>query len=168
MELKFSPDAEARFQRLLKRYPERQAALIPTLLLAGREFGFLSREAMEYVAGRLSLPAALVLNTATFYTLVRKQPVGRHHIQVCMNIACHLRGADALADHLKRRLGIGFGETTADGLFSLEAVQCLAACGTAPALQVNDAYHEDMTPARVDALLDSLRAQAATRPGGAS
>ncbi len=157
MTLAFSADAESRFQSLLARYPNHQAALIPTLMLAVRDFGFLSREAMEYVAGRLDMHPAKVLNAATFYTLLRKRPLGRHHIQICMNVPCYLKGSDHLADHLKRRLGIGFGEVTPDGLFSLEGVQCLASCGTAPVVQVNDDYHENMTSEKVDALLDALR-----------
>jgi NADH-quinone oxidoreductase subunit E len=166
MTLAFSAETESRFQSLLARYPNRQAALIPTLVLAVREFGYLSREAMEYVAGRLDVPPAQVLSTATFYTLLHKRPLGRFHIQVCTNVACYLKGADHLADHLKRRLGIGFGEVTTDGLFSLEGVQCLAACGTAPAIQVNDDYHEQMTPEKVDALLDALRRDVASTQGG--
>ncbi|HOI10171.1 MAG TPA: NAD(P)H-dependent oxidoreductase subunit E [Myxococcota bacterium] len=164
MTLAFSADAESRFQKLLARYPNRQAALIPTLVLAVREFGYLSREAMAYVAARLEVEPAQVLSTATFYTLLHKRPLGRHHIQVCMNVACYLKGSDHLAEHLRHRLGIGFGEVTSDGMFSLEGVQCLAACGTAPAIQVNDDYHEDMTPAKVDALLDQLRRAAAPAP----
>jgi NADH-quinone oxidoreductase subunit E len=129
-----------------------------------REFGYLSREAMAYVAARLEVEPAQVLSTATFYTLLHKRPLGRHHIQVCMNVACYLKGSDHLADHLRNRLGIGFGEVTPDGMFSLEGVQCLAACGTAPAIQVGDDYHEDMTPAKVDALLEKLRRTAAPAP----
>lgn len=166
MTLAFSAETESRFQSLLARYPNRQAALIPTLLLAVREFGYLSREAMEYVAGRLEVPPALVLSSATFYTLLHKRPLGRFHIQICVNVACYLKEADHLADHLKRRLRIGFGEVTSDGLFSLEGVQCLASCGTAPVIQVNGDYHELMTPEKVDALLDALRREAAPTQGG--
>ncbi len=172
MALAFSPDADREFDRIVRRYPNRRAALIPTLVLADRQFGYLSREAMEYVAKRLELPSAWVLSTATFYTLLRKRPTGRFHLQVCVNVACYLKGADQLGDHLKKRLGVGFGEVTPDGLFSLEGVQCLAACGTAPVIQVNDAYHEDMTLDKVDALIESLRTApadggAAAGPGGA-
>lgn len=167
MALCFCADNEARFQALLSRYPDRRAALIPALILANREFGYLSREAMEYVASRLGIPESYVLNTATFYTLLRKHPVGRFHIQVCVNVSCYLRGADRIADHLKRVLGIGFGEVTRDGLFSLEGVQCLASCGTAPVIQVNDDYHECMTVEKADQLLDSLRRQA-FQSGGVS
>lgn len=156
MAIAFSPEGEGRLQDLLRRYPEPQAALIPVLHLAIREFGWLSREAMEYVATRLGVPSAQVLNTATFYTLLRKRPIGRHHIQVCVNVACYLKGADRLVEHLRGRLGIDLGGVTPDGLFSLEGVQCLAACGTAPAIQVNDDYFEDMTIEKLDALLDRL------------
>ncbi|NOZ01294.1 MAG: NAD(P)H-dependent oxidoreductase subunit E [Deltaproteobacteria bacterium] len=157
MTLAFTAESEEKFKALLGRYPNRQAALIPTLVIADREFGYLSREVMEYVAERLDLPKTYVLNTATFYTLLHKQPVGRYHVQVCVNVSCYLNGADHIADHLKRKLGIGFGEITEDGLFSLEGVQCLASCGTAPAIQVNDDYHENMTPEKADQLIDSLR-----------
>jgi NADH-quinone oxidoreductase E subunit len=166
MALAFTPEVDREFDRIVRRYPNRRAALIPTLILADREFGYLSREAMDYVAKRLELPAAWVLSTATFYTMLRKRPTGKHHVQVCVNVACYLKGADQLGDHLKKRLGIGFGEVTPDGLFSLEGVQCLAACGTAPVLQVNGAYHEDMTPEKADALIQSLRT--APAPGGAT
>lgn len=166
MALAFKPEAEREFERIVHRYPNRRAALIPVLTLADREFGYLSREVMEYVASRLELPPTWVLNTATFYTMLRKRPTGRFHLQVCVNVACYLKGADALVEHLHQRLGIGFGETTPDGLFSLEGVQCLASCGTAPTIQVNDAYHESMTAQKLDALLDTLRAQAAAAPAG--
>jgi NADH-quinone oxidoreductase subunit E len=166
MALAFRPETEARFQKVLGRYPERQAALIPTLLLANRDFGYLSREAMEYVASRLGLTEATVLSAATFYTMLRKRPVGRHHIQVCVNVACYLRGADDLVEHLRNRLGIGPGETTPDGLFSIEGVQCLASCGTAPAIQLNDTYIEDVTTEKLDALLDELRRASAAGAEG--
>lgn len=166
MGLQFSGEREREFQQILARYPERQAALIPVLYLADREFGFLSTEVMAFVADRLGLPLAQVMNTATFYTMLRKRPTGRYHIQVCVNVACYLKGADRLCRHLERRLGISMGETTPDGLFSLEGVQCLAACGNAPSLQVNHEYHEGMTEEALDRLIDRLRAEAAAAPGG--
>ncbi|HOU54167.1 MAG TPA: NAD(P)H-dependent oxidoreductase subunit E [Myxococcota bacterium] len=168
MALEFSAEREREFQEVVARYPDRQAALIPVLYLADREFGFLSPEAMEYVARRLDLPLTRVVNTASFYTMLRKRQTGRFHIQVCVNVACHLRGADGLLRHLERRLGISPGEITPDGLFSLEGVQCLAACGNAPALQVNYEYHEGMTEEAVDRLIDRLRAEAAPKGGEAT
>jgi hypothetical protein len=110
----------------------------------------------------------LMMAVATFYTMLRKKPVGRHHLQVCVNVACYLKGANVLVAHLERRLGIGLGEATPDGLFSLEGVQCLAACGTAPALQVDDTYFEEMTVEKMDALIDRLRAGDAEGAGGAA
>lgn len=157
MPISFSDQSEARLKLVLSRYPDKRSALIPTLWLANREFGCLTKEVMEFVAKRLDIPEQWVINTATFYTLLKKRPTGRFHIQVCVNVACYLRGSDSIVDHLKKRLGIGFGEITPDGLFSLEGVQCLASCGSAPAIQVNDDYYEEMTPEKVDTLLDTLR-----------
>lgn len=156
MALAFSAKAEARFRRLLSRYPNRQAALVPTLLLANEDFGYLSREAMDYVAQRLGLPETVVLSAATFYTMLRKRPVGRHHIEVCENVSCYLRGSDRILAHLKKRLGIGPGEVTADGLFSIETVQCLASCGTAPVIRLDGTYIEDVTIEKLDTLIDEL------------
>ena len=157
MPLEFSADTRDRIRDILNRYPTRDAALIPVLYLAQDEFGSLTGPVMELVGEQLDLPVTKVLNTATFYTMLRKQPVGRYHIEVCHNVSCHLRGADGLLGHLTRVLGIKPGETTEDGLFTLDTVECLAACGTAPALQVNGAYHEQMTVERLERLLDTLR-----------
>lgn len=158
MALSFSPESERTIDDILKRYPadQRMAALIPVLNVAQDEFGYLTVDAMELVAQRLGLPPAQVLNTATFYTMLRKKPVGKHHVQVCTNVSCWLRGSDDIVRHLEQRLGISIGETTPDKRFTLEEVQCLGACGTAPVIQVNDDYHEDMTREKVDALLDGI------------
>ena len=144
MSLTFSSETEARFQTLLGRYPNRRAALLPTLYLAQDEFGYLSVEAMEYVADRLELPASKVLNVATFYTMYNKRPVGRYHVQVCVSISCALTGAYRLMRQLEKRLGIRVGETSDDAMFTLSEVECLASCGTAPMMQVNDDYHENL------------------------
>ncbi len=156
MALAFSPEAERQIDAICARYPDRYAALIPTLYVAQREFGYLTAEAMSLVATRLELPEAKVINTATFYTMLRKKPVGRYHLQVCKNVACYLRGSDNIFDAIQKKLGIGVGETTADNKFTLEAVECLASCGTGPAMMVNEDYHERLTPASVEALLDDL------------
>ena len=162
MPVAFTPDREQRFQDLLGRYPTKMAALVPTLYLAQEQWGHLSLEVMKYVAERLELPVSQVLNTATFYTLLYKRPVGRYVIQVCTNVSCYLRGCDAILNALRDKLGIEPGETTPDGLFTLEEVECIASCGTAPALQVNLEYHENMTPEAAVALVDELRARAGT------
>ncbi|MBM4370282.1 MAG: NAD(P)H-dependent oxidoreductase subunit E [Deltaproteobacteria bacterium] len=157
MVLEFTPEAQARIREIVLRYPTREAALIPVLYLAQDEFGSLSTEAMELVARQLELPLARVLGTATFYTMLRKQPVGRFHLEVCRNVSCYLRGSDGLLETLTRVLGIAPGETTGDGLFTLDTVECLAACGSGPALQVNGEFHENMTPAALEQLIARLR-----------
>ena len=154
----FSPDAEQRIQAILARYPADQpmAALIPVLYLAQEEFRYLTVEVMSLVAERLSLPETQVLNTATFYSMLRKKPVGEHHVQVCTNVSCWLRGADDLLAHIERKLGVSLGETTADRKFTLDEVQCLGSCGTAPVVQIDDTYYENLTSEKVDALLDQI------------
>ena len=157
MSLEFSTETQTRIRDVLSRYPTTDAALIPVLYLAQDEFGSLTREVMELVAGHLEIPVTRVLNTATFYTMLRKQPVGRYHVEVCHNVSCHLRGSDGLLETLTRLLGIRPGETTEDGLFTLDTVECLAACGNGPALQVNGEFHEHMTPEKLEKLVTTLR-----------
>ena len=156
MALRFSPAAQEKFERYLTRYPVRRAALLPTLWLAQEEFGYLSLEAMEYVADLLGETPAFVASVASFYTMYYKQPMGRHHVQVCTNLSCMLVGSDRILDCLQQRLGIGLGETTADGMFSLNEVECLASCGTAPMMQINDDYWENLTPERTLEIIDRL------------
>ena len=157
MSLEFSAETQARIRDLLGRYPTSDAALIPVLYLAQDEFGSLTSEVMELVGRHLEVPVTKILGTATFYTMLRKQPVGRFHIEVCANISCHLRGSNALIETITRLLRIQPGETTEDGLFTLDTVECLAACGNAPALQVNGEFHEHMTPEKLERLIVTLR-----------
>jgi len=161
----FSPQADAEIEAILKRYPERLAALIPTLWVAQRQFGWLSQETLELVARRLDLAPAQVISTATFYTMFHKKPVGRYHVQVCRNISCYLRGADDVTAAASAKLGVKPGQTTPDGRFTLEEVECLAACGRGPVVQVNTVYHEWQTPESVHALIDQLAAQDAAKGG---
>ncbi len=137
--------------------PVRQSMLLTALYLAQERHGYLTPEAIEEVASRLDLPLGHVFSTATFYSLFRTQPSGRFVIQVCDGLSCYLRdGADKVADYIGGKLGIRPGETSADGRVTLERVQCLASCGTAPALRVNDALYENLTPTSLDALLERL------------
>lgn len=154
MALAYDQDKERVFQQLLTRYPTKKAALLPALQLAQRQWGYLSPEVMEYVAGRLDVAPAEVQSTATFYTMFNKEPVGKYHVQVCTNLSCYLRGADEVMHLCEKKLGIHAGETTPDGKFTLEHVECLASCGTAPMMQVNDDYYENLTPAQVEGLLE--------------
>lgn len=157
MALQFSPQADAKISDLCRRYPNTQAACLPVLHLAQDEFGYLSEEVLELVATRLAVPSSHVFGVATFYTMFNLQPVGRHHLQVCMTLSCSLMGADRLFRHLEQKLGIGHGETTPDGRFTLRRVECLAACGGGPCMQVGLDYHENLDEAKVDALLEKLK-----------
>ncbi len=152
----FDSNAEAAFQKIVAKYPNARASLLPVLHLAQQEFAYLSVEAMEYVAERLSLPPSKVLQVATFYTMFFKRPHGQFHIEVCTSVPCCMMGAYDVMRQLQARLGVGPGEVTPDGKFSFAEAECLAACGRAPLLQVNSEYHEFLTPEAIDALLDSL------------
>jgi NADH-quinone oxidoreductase E subunit len=157
MALEFSAETMKRFEGLLALYPVREAALVPVLTMAQEEFGTLSSEAIAYVSSLMELPRARVYGVATFYSMLRLQPVGKFHLQVCRTISCSLMGAERIVRHLQKRLGIKPGETTADGKFTLSEVECLASCGTAPAMQVGDDYHENLTEEKIDRLLSEMR-----------
>ena len=130
--------------------------MLPVLWEVQKAKGWIDAESEQWVASRLGTSAAHVHGTVTFYTMYKQRPMGRHHIQVCTTLSCMLRGSDELFDHLQQKLGIHAGETTPDGKFSLVRVECLGSCGTAPMLQLNDDYHEDLTLEQVDRLLDGL------------
>jgi len=154
--IQFSGEALAEYERILAKYPVKRAAMMPVLWLAQKEFGYLSAEVQQYVADLMAFPIAWVSGVASFYTMYYKKPIGRFHLQVCTNVSCMLRGSDDIVRAVASRLGIGLGQTTADGTFSLDEVECLASCGTAPMMQVNDDYHENLTPASTLELLERL------------
>jgi NADH-quinone oxidoreductase E subunit len=156
MAVEFSPAAKAKFDRILPRYPIKRAAIMPTLWLAQEEFGWLSHDVLAYVAELLELSPAFVASVASFYTMYYRHPMGKHHVQVCTNLSCALVGSDRIVDCLRRRLGIDVGQTTADGRFSLSEVECLASCGTAPMMQIDDDYWENLTPERTLEIIDRL------------
>jgi NADH-quinone oxidoreductase subunit E len=147
---------ERRVDAIVERYPHPKAAVLPVLWEVQRTDGWVSPEAEDWVARRLGISAAHVHGCVTFYTMFKQRPMGRHHIQVCTTLSCMLRGCDELLQHLEHRLGIHAGQVTPDGKFSLVRVECLGSCGTAPMLQLNDDYHEDLTAEKVDRLLDGL------------
>jgi NADH-quinone oxidoreductase subunit E len=151
-----SAEALTEYETILRRYPERRAALMPVLWLAQREFGYLSDEVMVYVANLMGLPLAWIASVASFYTMYYKRPMGRYHLQVCTSLPCALVGAERIVGCLERRLGIRCGETTPSARFSLSTVECLASCGTAPMIQVNEDYHENLDEARTIELIDRL------------
>lgn len=153
----FSPAAKARIQELLKRYPTREAALIPVLHIAQRESGgWLPDTAIAAVAQELDLPAARVYGVVTFYDLLHQHQVGRHRIRVCNNLSCMLRGSDEILETLHRELGVGEGEITPDGRCSYVHFECLGSCDTAPMMMIDDTYHENLTPEKVRAILGGL------------
>ncbi len=153
---KFPPEAMARIEKLLARYPTKQAALLPVLWVAQETWGWISKESSEEVARILGLPASHVDGVLTFYTMFNLRPVGRNLLQVCTSISCHLLGAEALVEHCSRKLGIGVEETTRDGKFTLVEVECIAGCDRAPSMMVNDKYYEPMDEKKLDQLLDRL------------
>jgi NADH-quinone oxidoreductase subunit E len=157
---RLSPAARAEIDRWVTKYPpdRRRAAVLPALTMVQQENGgWLTPELIEAVADYLEMPPVAAQEVATFYSLYDLQPVGRHKLYVCNSISCWLRGSERIIDYLKQRLGIGLGETTADGRFTLKQAECLAACGGAPALIVDGVYHEDLTQEKVDALLANLK-----------
>jgi NADH-quinone oxidoreductase subunit E len=154
----FSPELEKKFQWLLTRYPIKDAVMLPLLHLVQDEVGWLTPDSIEYVAGRMGLSPARVREVASFYSMFRLNKKGQYVIQVCHNISCYLAGSDQILEHVKKRLGIKEGETTPDGKFTIERVECLASCGTAPVLQVNGwDYHEELTVEKVDRIIDGLQ-----------
>jgi NADH:ubiquinone oxidoreductase subunit E len=154
-----SPEAVAEIRAIAAKYPDPLAGTLPALYIAQREFGFLSLAAMREVARALAVPEAHVFGVATFYTMYKKAPVGRFHLQVCTNLCCALNGARELLAKVAARTGAVPGEgPTADGLWSVEEVECLASCGSAPCLQVNEAvFDEFVDEARLEAILDACR-----------
>ncbi|HEV2297217.1 MAG TPA: NADH-quinone oxidoreductase subunit NuoF [Candidatus Acidoferrales bacterium] len=156
--MQLPPQLEAKFQTFISRYPVRRSALIPMMLYAQDEYGHLSNEMLEEIARRLGLNMTEVTETLGYYSMLRRRPAGKYHVQVCTNISCQLRGGYQILEHVEKRLGIGNRQTTANGIFSLEEVECMGACTGAPAMQVNYDFYEDLTPEKVDAILDQFAA----------
>lgn len=154
-----SAKARQEIDKWLLKFPEnqRQSAVIAALTIVQEENnGFLTTDLMKAVAAYLKMPVIAVCEVATFYSLFELSPVGRHKINLCTNVSCMLRGSETIANHLHKKLGIGFGETTADNRFTLKEVECLAACGGAPAMQIGSKYYENLTPEKIDAILEAL------------
>ncbi len=161
LELKFSTEAIKQLEQIISHYPQKKAATLPALWIAQREYGgSLPPEAIAETAMRLGQSYAEVEGVATFYSMYNTDhAVGRHMIEVCTCLSCHMCGAYRIADRLKEKLGVDFGETTADGMFTLHEVECLNACDRAPLIQVGDEYHGPMDDASLDKLIEDLRAR---------
>ncbi len=145
------------FDEKIKEYPTRRSFLVPMLLYTQDEIGYLTDAAIAYLANKTGLSELEVRNVISYYSLLRTKPMGKYHIQVCTNISCMLRGGEEVFEHCSEKLGIGHKQKTADGMFSLEEVECIGACSWAPAVQVNYDFHENLTPERLDRVLDDYR-----------
>jgi NADH-quinone oxidoreductase subunit E len=155
MAFSLSPEREHRVDEILTRYPERRAALLPVLWLCQRQHGWISPEVVDYVAERLDLSTAIVKGVVTFYTMFFDEPVGENVVWVCRTLSCDLRGGKAIQDHLEKKLGCTAGHTSSDGKFTLLKAECLAACGQAPMVQINDYYYENLDVGLLDRIIDA-------------
>ena len=164
----YGSEFEKKVDEVVARYPQPRGALLPLLHMCQRQEGYISPDAQGWIASRLGLTPAFVHGTLTFYTMFRTEPAGKHVIWVCTTLSCMLRGSDVLLDHLRKRLAIEVGGTTGDGTFTLLTAECLGSCGTAPMMQVDDDYYEDLTLERVDAILDAFSRGEKPEPGPAA
>src|SRR5271165_7319035 len=154
--MELSPKLTAKYDKLQSSYPVKRSALIPMLIYGQDELGAITDELIDEIAKRLDLNRVQVEETLAFYSMLHRKPIGKHHVQVCTNIACMLRGGTQLLEHAKKKLEIGHKEVTKDGVFSLEEVECIGACTGAPAMQVNYDFHENLTPLKFDRIIKEL------------
>ena len=157
--MQFSDKFEKRFAEWLTHYPIKRSVLVPSLLYIQDKLGYLTDAAIREIASRLDLTELDVRNVVSYYSMLTTKPRGKYNVQVCTNICCMLRGAEEVFDSAKKKLAIGHKQTTPDGLFSLEEVECIGACSWGPAMQVNYDFHEKLTPERVEQLIDEYRAK---------
>lgn len=155
--VEFPADAKKRFDYILTRYPTKEAALLPTLHLAQEVWGWIAPEVVHYVGSLLDLSPATVFGVVSFYNMYNQKPVGKYHLQVCTNLSCMVNDAYDIYDHLCATLNVKPGHTTPDGMYTVTEVECLGSCGTAPVVQVNNDYHENMDVPKMDELLPRLR-----------
>jgi NADH-quinone oxidoreductase E subunit len=157
MKFEFTKDNLKKIDEVLKKYPNKQPAVMPVLYFAQEQNGWISGEVMKEVAKILDMTAEDVLGIVTFYTMYHQKPAGKYHVQVCTNVSCMLRGAYELYDHVKEKLGIDNGQVTDDMKFSLEEVECMGSCGTAPMIAVNEDFFENLNKEKVDQILESFK-----------
>lgn len=153
---RLSEKAESRVAEALTRYPNKKSAVMPALYIAQEELGWLKPEAIRWVADRVGLPESHVVEVASFYTMYYKEPVGKYHVQICRTLSCMICGARALTEALHKRLGVKPKEITDDGMWSYEEVECLGSCGTAPMIEINDVYFENLDPQKLYQLMDTI------------
>jgi NADH-quinone oxidoreductase E subunit len=157
-EFSLGPEDQSSFDTLLQRYPTKRSAIMPTLWIIQDRHGYISDEAVSWVADNLELSEAQVREVITFYFMYRDKPQAKYTLQVCHNISCHIMGSRSIMAHLEKKLGVRVGETTPDGMFALEGVECLGACGQGPVMQLGRHLYEHLTPEKVDEILESLKA----------
>jgi NADH-quinone oxidoreductase subunit E len=155
--VKFDEKAEEQFRAALAKYPTKEAALMPALWLAQYQFGNLSDAVLEYIAERLGISPVRVFAVSEFYTMYHREGVGKFHVQLCRNLTCSLLGSEKLQDFLEKKLGVKPGGKSEDGMFSLELVECLGSCGTAPVMRVNDTYYENLSIEKIEKILALCR-----------
>src|SRR5215813_3691588 len=148
------------FEEKMKEYPTRRSFLVPMLLYTQDELGYLTDEAIAYIAKQTELTELEVRNVISYYSMLHTRPMGKYHVQVCTNISCLLRGGEEILEHCKQQLGIGHKQSTPDGMFSLEEVECIGGCSWAPAVQINYDFHENLTSEKMDKVLDQYRSKA--------
>jgi NADH-quinone oxidoreductase subunit E len=156
-EIAFDAKSEEKFQKLLPKYPTKQAVVLPALWLAMDQWGYLTYEIIEYIARRLDQSPVSVFAVVEFYTMFKTKKTAKHHIQLCRNMTCTMLGCEDLEAQIKDRIGIGPGEKTEDGLFSLELVECLGSCGTAPVMRMDEHYFENLTEDKLDRVIQACR-----------
>lgn len=156
MEIKFTKENLIKLDEIKSRYPDTHSALMPALWLAQEQFGWISKEVMEYLGKILNIPAEHILGVVRFYTMYNKNPVGKYHLQVCTNVSCMLKGGYDIIKYISQKLNIKPGETGEDGKFTLTEAECLGSCGTAPMMQVNNYFEENLTEEKIDKLISGL------------
>ena len=157
MHIEFSAEELQEVQKHISKYPEKKAAIMPVLWMAQNKWGWLSLDVMTYVGNLLDLPLSHVEGVASFYTMYFKKPMGKYHVQVCTNVSCMLRKGDEIYSHVSERLGIAHNQRTEDGMFSIEEVECMGACGGAPMIAINEDFFENVDIEKVDNLLTNLK-----------
>ena len=157
--MNLKPETLRQIEEVIPHYPVKRSATLPLLHLIQEDIGYIPPEAIDWIAAKLELQPINVYEVVTFYPMFRQKPIGRRHIKVCRTLSCALRGSEGLLHHCEKRLKIHAGETTPDGKVTLRTAECLASCGTAPMMQVDKTYHENLTTQRVDEILDELLAQ---------
>ncbi len=156
MAFEFTTENISRISSILKKYPKKQAAIMPVLYIAQEQNGFISMDVMAEIAKLLEIPESEVMGVASFYTMFHKRPVGKYHIQVCTNVSCMLRGGYEIWNKVKEKYNLKDGDVTPDGLLSLEEVECMGSCGTAPMIAINEDFYENLTIEKVTEIIDSL------------